>query len=158
MTVAPVAFRTASDYVDQVHRSHRAPQGHKFSLGAVADGDLVGVAIVGRPVARALDDGFTVEVTRLATAGHPNACSFLYGAIWRAARAMGYRRAITYTQAGESGASLRAAGWRHAADCRARTGWDTPSRPRTSHGTEQVPRIRWEITVPTHHDPPTTSR
>ncbi|MFJ6136532.1 XF1762 family protein [Kitasatospora sp. NPDC092286] len=150
MAIVPLPFSTASDYVNQIHRSHRAPQGHKFSLGAVAAGDLVGVAIVGRPVARAMDDGLTVEVTRLATPGHPNACSFLYGAVWRAARALGYRRAITYTQQGESGASLRAAGWRNAADCRARPGWDTPSRPRTSHGTEQIPRTRWEITLPTH--------
>lgn len=74
--------------------------------------DLCGVAIVGRPTARMLDDGWTVEVTRLATDGAHNACSILYAAAWRAARAMGYRRCVTFTLPEEGGASLRGAGWR----------------------------------------------
>ncbi|MEU0931050.1 XF1762 family protein [Streptomyces malaysiensis] len=148
ITVVPMAFRDACAYVDRVHRHHAAPQGHKFSLGAMADdGRLVGVAIVGRPVARAYDDGLTVEVIRLATDGSPNACSALYGAAWRTAKASGHRRAITYTQEGESGASLRAVGWRRAADRPARAGWDAPSRPRRTLGTEQVARTLWEITA-----------
>ncbi|WP_449343248.1 XF1762 family protein [Streptomyces silvisoli] len=148
ITVVPMAFRDACEYVDRVHRHHTAPQGHKFSLGArTADGRLVGVAIAGRPVARAFDDGLTVEVTRLATDSSPNACSALYGAVWRTAKAMGYRRAITYTQDGESGASLRAVGWRRAADRPARAGWDAPSRPRRRLRTERVARTLWEITA-----------
>ncbi|MFD8047662.1 XF1762 family protein [Streptomyces chartreusis] len=148
ITVVPMSFPDACAYVDRVHRHHAAPRGHKFSLGAVsADGQLVGVAIVGRPVARAYDDGFTVEVTRLATDGSPNACSALYGAAWRTAKASGHRRAITYTQEGESGASLRAAGWRRAADRPARAGWTAPSRPRRSLGTEQIARTLWEVTA-----------
>ncbi|MGW2013417.1 XF1762 family protein [Streptomyces sp. NPDC001927] len=148
ITVVPMSFRDACAYVDRVHRHHAAPQGHKFSLGAVTeDGRLVGVAIVGRPIARAYDDGLTVEVTRLATDGTPNACSALYGATWRTAKASGYRRAIAYTQESESGASLRAVGWRRAADRHARAGWNAPSRPRRSLGTEQVARTLWEITT-----------
>lgn len=148
ITVVPMSFRDACAYVDRVHRHHKRPQGHKFSLGATTeDGRLVGVAIVGRPVARVYDDGLTVEVTRLATDGSPNACSALYGAAWRTAKASGHRRAITYTQDGESGTSLRAAGWLRAAARPARAGWDAPSRPRSSLGTEQVARTLWEVTA-----------
>ncbi|WP_338059637.1 XF1762 family protein [Streptomyces nanshensis] len=142
-----MSFREACAYVDRVHRHHDRPQGHKFSLGVMADGRLVGVAIIGRPVARAYDTGVTVEVTRVATDGTPNSCSALYGAAWRTARAAGYRRAITYTQEGESGASLRAAGWRQVAQRPARAGWDAPSRPRRSKGTDHVARVLWEITA-----------
>lgn len=117
----------------------------KFAIG-VADGDrLVGVAMVGRPVARHLDDGRTVEVTRTCTDGTRNANSALYGAAWRTARGMGYRRLITYTQAGETGASLRAAGLRPVTTLGPRGGWDTPSRPRHSWGVDGVYRVRWEI-------------
>jgi hypothetical protein len=105
---------------------------------------LVGVAIVGRPVARPYQDGMTLEVNRTVTDGHPNANSMLYGACARAAFALGYRRLITYTQADESGASLRAAGWRIIAERPARKGWDTPSRRRDSHGVDNIPRTLWE--------------
>ncbi|MFD0329838.1 XF1762 family protein [Streptacidiphilus monticola] len=130
LQVRPLTFKQACAFVDAHHRHHAAPQGHKFSLGAVtADGTLVAVAIVGRPVARALDDGLTVEVTRLASDGTRNACSALYAAAWRTARAAGYRRALTYTQGPETGASLRAAGWTKVASLPPRPGWDAPSRP-----------------------------
>ncbi|WP_063775184.1 XF1762 family protein [Streptacidiphilus anmyonensis] len=146
--IRPVPLTVACAFVADHHRHHRAPQGHKFSLGVLAgDGRLAGVAIVGRPVARALDNGLTVEVTRCATDGSPNACSALYGAAWRTARAAGYRRAITYTQGDEAGVSLRAAGWRKVKDLPARTGWDTPARPRTDHGNDNVTRSLWEITT-----------
>jgi hypothetical protein len=118
--------------------------GHKFSLG-VADAEvLVGVAIVGRPVARLLDDGLTLEVTRVATDGSQNACSLLYAAAWQASKALGYRRLITYTQDGESGASLRAAGWRIVAARPPAAGWSRPSRPRDDHGTAHIARRRWQ--------------
>ena len=90
---------------------NRATAGHKFSIGCAKDGELVGVAIVGRPVSRYLDDGWTLEVNRLCTTGEKNACSILYAASARAAKAMGYRKIITYTLDSESGSSLRAAGW-----------------------------------------------
>jgi hypothetical protein len=92
-----------------------------------------------------LDDGLSIEVVRVATDGTANACSMLYGACWRAARALGYRRAVTYTQDGESGASLRAAGWVCVATLEPRAGWSTPSRVRADHGLDGVPRRRWEI-------------
>lgn len=89
------------------------------------------------------DDELTCEVTRVATLGTPNACSALYGAAWQTAKAQGYRRIITYTQDGESGASLRAAGWRKVARRKARPGWNSPSRPRKGRGTDKIERDLW---------------
>ena len=107
----PVTLREANSFVDRHHRHHKAVTGHKFSIGCSQDGQLVGVAIMGRPVSRYLDDGLTLEVNRLCTTGEKNACSMLYAAAARAAKAMGYRKIITYTLDTEPGTSLRAAGW-----------------------------------------------
>jgi hypothetical protein len=146
LVIVPVTLRQANAFVRQNHRHHPQVQAHRYSLGVCGeDSTLAGVAITGRPVSRALDDGYTAEVTRVATDGTPNACSALLGAAWRAARAMGYRRIITYTHADESGASPRAAGFRRAALLPARAGWDCPIRPRRTLGTDRVKRIRWEI-------------
>ena len=144
LQLVPVNFDTACRFVAMWHRHHQPPVGHKFSIG-VADGEtLVGVAMVGRPVARHLDDGRTLEVNRTATDGTKNANSMLYGASWRAASALGYRRLITYTQAGESGASLRAAGWRILAERAPRAGWSRPSRPREDKSPVEIARTLWE--------------
>lgn len=145
LRIVPVSFDAACGFVAMWHRHHEPPRGHKFSLGVANDADvLVGVAMVGRPVARMYDDGLTLEVNRTATDGTRNANSMLYGAAWRAASALGYRRLITYTQAGETGASLRAAGWRVIAERPARSGWNAPSRPRDGHGVDHIPRTLWE--------------
>ena len=114
-----------------------------FSIGVADDTVLVGVAMVGRPVARVWDDGLTLEVNRTTTDGTPNANSMLYGASWRAAKALGFGRLITYTQAGESGVSLRAAGWTVVGELPARSGWDTPSR-RRENANAHVQRTLWE--------------
>lgn len=146
MHLVPVDFETACGFVAMWHRHLQPPVGMKFCTG-VADeaGVLRGVAIVGRPVARSYDNGTTVEVTRCATDGTANAASMLYAACWRAAKALGYRRLITMTHtAGESGASLRAAGYRVVAERPARTGWTTPSRPREDRGADRIPRTLWE--------------
>jgi hypothetical protein len=100
--------------------------------------------MVGRPVARHYDDGLTLEVNRTATDGSRNANSMLYGAAWRATKALGYGRLITYTQEGESGSSLRAAGWKVVGERKARSGWNVPSRPRLDRGTDGVQRTLWE--------------
>lgn len=144
LTIVPVSFETACGFVATWHRHHQPPAGHKFSLGAAVGEVLVGVAIVGRPVARSYDDGQTLEVTRTATDGTPNANSALYGAAWRAAKALGHRRLITYTQADEAGGSLRGAGWRVIAERPARAGWTCPSRPREDRGVDAIPRTLWE--------------
>ena len=113
LTVIPCDLADANAFVKQHHRHHQPVAGHKFSL-AVCDeaGAIRGVAIVGRPVARRLDNGWTLEVNRVATDGCSNACSALYGAARRAAFALGYRKLVTYTLPEEGGASLRGAGWR----------------------------------------------
>ena len=112
LTLRPVSLAEANAFVAEYHRHHKPVRGHKFSLGCMADGRLAGVAIVGRPVSRYLDDGLTLEVNRLCTDGARNACSFLYGAAARAAREMGYHKIITYILDTEEGTSLRAAGWK----------------------------------------------
>jgi len=144
--IVPVSFKTARAFVAEHHRHHAAPTGHKFSIGVAQDEVLVGVAVVGRPISRVIAaDGVTLEVLRTATDGTRNANSMLYGAAWRAAKAMGYERLITYTQEGESGESLRAAGFTVLAHRPARGGWNMPSRPRESKGTGGVPRTLWEV-------------
>jgi hypothetical protein len=145
LRIVPVSFRDAARFVAMWHRHHGPPRGMKFALGVADDNDrLVGVALVGRPVARRFDDGLTLEVNRTATDGTRNSNSMLYGAAWRAAKALGYRRLITYTQAGETGASLRATGWQVVAERSPRPGWDVPSRPRESRGMDEIPRTLWE--------------
>lgn len=144
LRIVPIRFREACGFIEMWHRHHGPPQGCKFCLGLAAGDVLVGVAVVGRPVARFLDDGSTLEVTRTATDGTPNANSMLYAAAWRVTRELGYARLITYTQEGESGGSLRGAGWRVVVQRRARPGWNMPSRPRSLNGSEGIPRTLWE--------------
>lgn len=149
LTIIPVSLKLARAFVAEHHRHHAPPVGHKFSLG-VADetGRLRGVAIVGRPVARHYDDGLTAEVNRTCTDGFPNANSALYGAAWRTCSAMGYRRLITYTQEGESGASLTAAGWVRVRQLPARKSWAESSVAlralRDPVGSGGVQRTLWE--------------
>lgn len=119
----------ANAFVKVHHRHHKPVIGHLFSLGAVLGDELVGVAIVGRPVARMRDDGTTAEVTRLCTNGTRNACSFLYGAAARAAFALGFRRIGTYILASETGGTLKAAGWRLIGQTKGGS-WSRPERLR----------------------------
>lgn len=138
-----VEFSAAAEFVSQHHRHHTPPVGHLFSIGAFIGADLVGVAIVGRPVARHRDDGLTAEITRLCVReGVRNAASFLLGRCAKAALALGFRRIGTYTLARESGTSLRAAGWVVIGEVKGRS-WDTPARRRTDkHPTED--KLLWE--------------
>lgn len=129
LSLCPLDLEEANAFVREHHRHHRPVVGHKFSLGAVLGDRIVGVAIIGRPVARRRDDGETLEVTRLCTDGTKNAPSFLYGASARAAFALGYRRIGTYILASEPGTSLTAANWRQIGETPGRS-WSVPSRPR----------------------------
>lgn len=144
LDLQPVTLAEARAFVAEHHRHHPAPLGGKFAIG-ITDGETVlGVVIVGRPVARALDDGWTAEVTRCCVIdGVPGGCSKLYAAAWRAARAMGYRRLGTYTLASEPGTSLVAAGWSPVGEVRGRS-WSRPSRPRVDRHPTQA-KIRWEV-------------
>lgn len=141
--VVPLPLAEANAFVQQHHRHHGRVVGHRFSLG-VADvtREIRGVAIIGRPVARGLDDGLTLEITRVATDGSKDACSALYGAARRAAFALGYKRLVTYTLASENGASLRASGYRLVGEVTGRS-WSCESRPRVDkHPTQN--KLRWE--------------
>jgi hypothetical protein len=139
----PISLAAANDFVAHHHRHHKPVRGHKFSIAAVLDGHVVGVAIVGRPVSRIRDDGLTLELTRLCTDGTRNACSFLIGKAAKAAFALGFQRIGTYILQSENGVSLRAAGWTLIGETKGGS-WDCPSRPRVDrHPTE--PKSLWEI-------------
>lgn len=142
LTLQPITFREACAFIRKHHRHHKPPQGHLFSV-AVNDGEkVVGVVVIGRPVARMLQDGFTAEVTRCCTDDTPHVASKLYGAAWRAARALGYRRLITYTLATEAGTSVRAAGWREVGKAGGGQ-WSRPSRHRVESTTDGQ-KVLWE--------------
>jgi hypothetical protein len=128
--IIPITLKTANNFVTKHHRHHSKAQGCKFCVGVVDDNGLLrGVAIVGRPVSRFLDNGLTAEVTRLCTDGYKNACSFLYSACARIAKLMGFDRIITYILAAEKGTSLKASGWIRDGICGGGN-WNVPSRPR----------------------------
>ena len=139
----------AKAFISDHHRHNNPPVGWKFGVGIENNGVLVGVATAGRPVARHFDDGLTLEVNRTCTDGTPNANSMLYGAVWKAAKAMGYMRVITYTQADESGASLKAAGWIKVKELAPRGSWAESSVKRRAGrdpvGNGGVARVLWEI-------------
>jgi len=130
LTVTPINFAEANAFVAEYHRHHKPMLGCKFCIAVSdADGNVRGVAMIGRPVARGNDNGWTLEVNRVVTDGARNACSMLYGAAWRVAKALGYRKLITYTLPKEGGASLRGAGWK-LLGLRGGGNWNVPSRPR----------------------------
>jgi hypothetical protein len=146
MKLKPISLRAANAYVAEHHRHSKPTRGHKFSISVVDDQDqILGVVIVGRPVARGLDDGTTAEVLRLCTTGERNVCSMLYGAARRAAKAMGYQKVVTYIREDEDGASLKASGYYPVATVTARD-WDTPARRRDPDHHEVIARVRWETT------------
>lgn len=147
LTVVPVDFAEACAFVRQHHRHHIPPVGHKAALAVADESGIHGVAILGRPVSRHMDDGWTLEVTRVATDGARNACSKLYGAAWRLAQALGYRKLITYTLKSETGASLRAVGWRcYESTVREGQSWSSKGRPRVDKHPLQE-KFRWERCV-----------
>ncbi len=146
MRIVPLTLREASAFIVKHHRHHKPPRGMKFAIGVVCQESVVGVATAGRPVARAYGPE-VIEVNRTCTDGSRNANSMLYGAARRAAVAMGYTKVISYTEHGESGASLRAAGFRVEAELPARPSWSGSSvklkHLRDDEGTGGVARKRW---------------
>lgn len=143
LEIQPITQTEAFTYIDTHHRHHRAPAGSIFQIGINDNGRLCGVIVVGRPVSRVLDsDDYCVEVTRCCTDGTKNAASMLYAAAQRAARAMGYRRVVTYTLKSEPGTSLKAAGWTALYTTPGKT-WNVPTRPRVDkHPLGQ--KVLWE--------------
>jgi hypothetical protein len=158
LEITPVNLEQANAFVAALHRHHRPVPGAKFSVAVSDDQGVVrGVAIVGRPVSRRLDDGWTLEVNRCCTDGARNACSMLYGAAWKAAKAMGFRRIVTYTLPEEGGASLRGAGWVPTFGLGGiKNAWNVPSRGRIGNAhTDKREKVRWEasISIPDHAPP-----
>lgn len=145
----PISWRYACAFVAHYHRHNKPPRGQKFAISVQDDLGIAGVIQVGRPVARALDDGTTAEITRSCTDGTPNANSMLYGGAVRACKAMGYVRVITYTQADETGASLKAAGFVKVREIAPRPSWATDSVKRRAGrdpiGNGGVARVLWEV-------------
>lgn len=144
LELVPITLKEANSFIEQHHRHNKAVVGHKFSVAASDEGKIVGVVIVGRPVSRYLDDGWTLEVNRLCTDGTKNACSFLYSAAWRAARNMGYKKLITYILKSDNGVSLKASGWK----CVGEAGglkWTGKRRPEVDLYPEQM-KLRFEVT------------
>ena len=147
LVAVPIDLTEARAFVASFHRHNSAPAGGKFAVGCSDGAQLVGVAIVSRPVGRHLDDGQTAEVIRCCVLDDApkNCCSFLYARCWNAARAMGYSRLVTYTLQSESGASLRGAGWRVVAELAANKPGMWQSRPgREWQSVVGQAKLRWE--------------
>jgi hypothetical protein len=141
----PITLGEANAFVEMHHRHHGRVVGHKYSIGASVNDKIVGVIIVGRPVSRRRDDGFTLEVTRLCTDGTRNACSFLYSAAARAAFALGFKRIGTYVLKEEGGASVKAANWRLIGEAGGGS-WNCRARPRVDrHPTQK--KLLFELTA-----------
>lgn len=144
LSLCPLTYAEAVLFVDEHHRHRKAPPGHKFAVGVHNGSEVVAAMLVGRPVARAEDDGRTLEINALASNGQRNACSMLLGAARRAAWALGYTRVVTMTLRSESGASLRAAGYKLIGE-RADRNWNCPGRPRVERNTG--PKFKWECST-----------
>jgi hypothetical protein len=129
LELVPITQAAAKDFVRIHHRHHKPPVGSVFQIAAAVNGLIVAVIIVGRPVSRIADDGFTLEVTRLCTISYPNSCSKLYAAAWRVTRSLGYHKLITYILESEKGTSLKASGW-NLVGCTKGRSWHCTSRPR----------------------------
>jgi len=144
LEITPITIQDAKIFVDKHHRHHKSPVGALFAIAVSFNNEIVGVVMIGRPVSRHLDNGYIVEINRLAVLdGYKNACSMLYSAAWRAARSMGYKKAITYILKEESGTSVKAAGWK----CIGEAGggsWNSKNRPRIDKHPTQI-KFKFEI-------------
>jgi hypothetical protein len=143
----PIKQKAAKKFIEHHHRHHKkASHGDIFRIAIAKVSDpktIIGVAQVGRPVARALQDDYTVEVTRLCiNVDHKNACSFVYSRAARIARELGYKRIYTYILHIEEGTSLKASGWTIDGQTIGRS-WSCKSRPRQSGLFPEIDKVRW---------------
>lgn len=148
MRLIPITLKAANEFVKRHHRHHGPVTGWKFGVGLEESGELIGVAIAGRPVSRMTQTSElrSIEITRVCTLGHKNSPSMLYGAIVRAAFSLGYNRVISFILCTETGHSLKAAGWK----CVGMAGggkWSRPSRGRNDDHPLQK-KMKWEVRVP----------
>lgn len=142
--ITTIDFAAACAFINRHHRHNSAPQGHKKSFGLWVNGALRGVAVIGRPVGRHLDDGQTLEITRCCTDGIRNGCSMLYGYACRWAKKMGYSRVVTFTLQTELGSSCKAAGFVLEAENVGGVGWGNRKGRRVQ---PLNPKKRWVKTL-----------
>ena len=150
LRIAPSSISAARKFVGQHHRHNLPPHAGLFAWRLEEDGETRGVAIIGRPVARKLDDGYTAEITRCCTDGVSNGCSMLYGAAVRACRALGFNSVITYTLQSDAGVSLKASNWKLEKELPATSHWTRPRYQEDLFGNQRRspdPKIRWRITL-----------
>ena len=150
LEISPISIREANEFVSSFHRHNRPTKGGRFAVAACYDEDMVGVAIVGRPVSATLQDGLTAELTRLCVNENApkNACSFLYGRCWRIWQQMGGKRMVTYTLQDESGSSLRGAGWKIVGEVKPTLrGWDRKHRGRAWQPIYGQMKFRWGVEI-----------
>ena len=140
MKIVPVELKEANNFIESLHRHHKPVQGHRFSIGVEKEGKLVGVACIGRPVARLTNQKEVLEVTRLCTDGTRNACSALYSAAARIGKEMGYKKIQTFILEEEPGVSLKASGWEY-------DGWSQGGQWKHTDG---KPRRTDQPTCPKH--------
>jgi len=114
--IIPITFEKACRFVNMHHRHHFNSHAHKWSIGYEEEGKLIGVGMIGRPLNRHLDDGLSLEITRVCVLeNNPNVCSIIISALCRSAKSMGYKRVYTYTLESESGSSLKGCGFENMA-------------------------------------------
>ena len=150
-TIVPISLKEANDFVTAHHRHNKKTAGHKWGTGLMYKDELVGVAIVGRAIARHMDEKYTVEILRLCIKdpAPKNACSFLYSKVWRIWQTMGGKKIITYTLDEESGASMRAVGWKKAGTTtpvKEGKGWTNRGKGRVWQPVNSKLKYRWEKT------------
>lgn len=145
MVIKHIELKTANEFVSKYHRHHKPVLGHRYSIGCYENDDLVGVAIIGRPVARNIDQIMTVEILRLCTNGSRNACSKLYSACRKSAKALGYERIITYILETENGSSLLASGYSYVYTTKGGS-WDRSARRRKDEA-PIIPKKLFEVVL-----------
>ena len=146
MDIAPITLKEANRFVDMFHRHNKHCRGCKFCLALYEDKELVGVAICGRPIARNLDNGLTLEILRVCVkdTAPKGANSKLYARCRKIGQSMGYKKVITYTLKSESQCSLRAVSARKEAEVKPGT-WNRKNRKRISQPVYKQEKIRWEL-------------
>lgn len=123
----PISIKEANIFISKHHRHSKVMRSHKFSIALLSksNDDIVGVAVVGRPVSRWLDDGKTAEINRLCVLENKkNICSMIYGRVSKICKLMGYTSVITYTLAKEPGISLIASGFTNDKLSKYNQGWN----------------------------------
>ena len=149
--IVPLSLKEANEFVTTHHRHNKKTAGHKWSTGLMYQDELVGVAIVGRAISRHMDEKYTVEILRLCIKdpAPKNACSFLYSKVCRIWQTMGGKKIITYTLDEESGASMRAVGWKKAGTTKPvkeGKGWTNRGKGRVWQPVNSKLKYRWEKT------------